>query len=105
MKQGEKAFIQLKDIIESIFATSAVPMNLDDVEIWRVWDDSVGKNIADHARPSWIKKGVLMVKVTDNVWLQELEFMTEKIRERLNSKLKRDAIKKIRFKVGTLSKD
>jgi hypothetical protein len=94
-------FIPIKEVIDNIFATSALPINFDDMRIWKLWDGVVGKKIAEHARPSSIKKGVLLVKVTDSIWLQELEFKTELIKEKLNSKLQRQAIKKIRFRVST----
>jgi len=100
MKQDKKSFIHIREVIDNI--TSTIPINFDDIRIWKVWDGVVGKKIAEHAQPSWIKKGVLMVKVTDSVWLQELEFMAEKIKEGLNAKIQREAIKKIRFRVGTL---
>lgn len=100
MRQDRKSFIHIKEVIDNIFTTSTLPVNLDDTRIWKVWDGVVGKKIAQHARPSSIKRGVLVVKVTDSVWLHELEFMTEAIKEKLNSKLQRDAIKKIRLKVG-----
>ena len=90
----------IKEVIDDIFKSSALHIDLDDIRIWEIWDDVVGKKIARHARPSWIKKGVLMVKVTDSVWLQDLEFKTETIKEGLNSKLQREAIKKIRFRIG-----
>jgi len=90
----------IKEVIDTIFATSALPINFDDMRIWKLWDGVVGKKIAEHARPFSIKKGILLVMVTDSIWLQELEFKTEVIKERLNSKLQRKAIKKIRFRVG-----
>lgn len=93
-------FTHIKEVIDNIFKTSAIPIDFDDIRIWEIWDDVVGKRIARHARPSWIKKGVLMVKVTDSVWLQDLEFKAETIKESLNSKLQSEAIKKIRFRVG-----
>ncbi|MBC8460551.1 MAG: DUF721 domain-containing protein [Deltaproteobacteria bacterium] len=96
---GLTGFIHIREVIDNI--TSTIPINFDDIRIWKLWDGVVGKKIARHARPSWIKKGVLLVKVTDSVWLQELEFMAETIKDSLNSKLQREAIKKIRFKVGT----
>ncbi len=98
-------FTHIKEVVDNIFTTSPLKMNLDDVRIWKLWDGVVGKRIAEHARPSWIKKGVLMVKVTDSVWLQDLEFMAEIIRGKLNSKLQREAIRKIRFKVGESPSD
>jgi hypothetical protein len=100
MKRGKKSFTPLKDVMEDLFASSVLPINLDDVKIWEVWDGVVGKKVAKHARPSQINKGVLIVKVSDSVWLQELEFMAETIREGLNNGLQRTAVKKIRFKVG-----
>jgi hypothetical protein len=100
MKRRNKSFIALKDVIEDLFTSTALSINLDDVKIWEVWDSVVGKRVAKHARPSQINKGVLIVKVTDSVWLHELEFMAETIREGLNSSLGRTAVKKIRFKVG-----
>lgn len=99
MKQDKKSFFHIKEVIDNI--SSTIPINFDDIRIWKIWDSVVGKKIAKHARPSQIKKGLLLVKVTDSVWLQELEFMAETIRKRLNSKLQREAIKKIRFRVGT----
>jgi hypothetical protein len=100
MKRGKRSFIPLKEVIEDLFTSSALSLNLDDVKIWEVWDGVVGKRVAKHARPSQINKGVLIVKVTDSVWHHELEFMAETIREGLNSTLRRTAVKKIRFKVG-----
>ncbi len=94
-------FTHIKEVIDDILGTSALPIDFDGVRIWKLWDGVVGKRIARHARPSWIKKGVLLVKVTDRVWLQELEFKAETIKESLNRKLQREAIKKIRFRVGT----
>ena len=104
-RNSPTGFTHIKEVVDNIFTTSPLKMNLDDVRIWKVWDGVVGERIAEHARPSWIRKGVLMVKVTDSVWLQDLEFMAEMIREKLNSRLQREAIRKIRFKVGESTSD
>jgi hypothetical protein len=93
-------FTHIKAVIDGIFNAPTFPVDLDDVRIWKLWESVVGKKIAEHAQPSMMKRGVLLVKVSDSVWLQELEFKTEKIKERLNRRLHREAIKKIRLKVG-----
>ena len=101
LKTGQNSltgFIHIREVIDNI--TSTIPINFDDIMIWKLWDGVVGEKIAKHARPSSIKRGILLVKVTDSVWVQELEFMAETIKDSLNSKLQREAIKKIRFRVG-----
>lgn len=100
MKRDKKSFTHIKEVIDTIFNAPTFPIDLDDIKIWELWDSVVGKEIAKHARPSMMKKGVLLVKVTDSVWVQELEFKAETIKESLNRKLQREAIKKIRFRVG-----
>jgi predicted nucleic acid-binding Zn ribbon protein len=64
----------------------------------------VGPAISRNARPSWIKNGKLKVRVSDPIWLQELEFVEESIREKLNTKLGRKAIDRIEFRIGPKNK-
>ena len=100
-RSSQKGFTHIKDIINNIIVTSALPIDFDDIRIWDIWDSVVGERISRHAQPSKIKKGVLTVKVTDSVWMQDLEFEAEGIRERLNLGLKNEAVSKIKFRVGT----
>jgi len=92
----------LKDVISDLFNSSSLPFNPDDARIWKVWDEVVGPGIAGNARPSWIKDRRLRVTVTDPIWLQELNFVEEDIREKLNRGLGRKAVEKIDFRVGTV---
>ena len=91
----------LKDVISAILDDSKLPFNPDDALIWKVWDEVVGGPIANNAQPSWLKNGRLRVKVSDPIWLQELEFVGETIIEKLNGKLGREAVKKIDFRLGS----
>lgn len=100
MKDAKITFTSMREVVSKLFDTSGIPIRLEDVEIWKIWDEAVGTNVANHARPSSIKKGLLVVKVTDSVWLQELEYQEEIIRKRLNENLRRWAVKKIKFRVG-----
>ena len=90
----------LKDVIASLLSNPQLPFNPGDAMIWEVWDEAVGPAIAKHAKPSWIKKGRLRVKVSDPIWLQELEFVEARIKEKLNSKLGREAVERIDFRLG-----
>jgi predicted nucleic acid-binding Zn ribbon protein len=91
--------VPLKDIIADLLRSPDLPFNPEDALIWRLWDEVVGDMVARNARPVWIKKGRLRVKVSDPIWLQELSFMEESLRSNLNKRLGRKAIDKIEFKM------
>lgn len=73
---------------------------LDEYSVWPIWNDTVGKTIARNAQPEKIRNGTLFVKVSSPVWMQQLQFMKEMIREKLNQRLKGDVVKTIFFMVG-----
>jgi predicted nucleic acid-binding Zn ribbon protein len=101
MKKEKDPLVPLKDIISNIFAESKLPFNPNDALIWKIWDEAVGPAIAKNARPQWIKNGRLRVGVSDPIWLQELEFAGETIKEKLNGRLGREAVEKIEFRLGS----
>ncbi len=49
-----------------------------------VWDKIVGKGIAKRASIEKYEKGTLFVSVSNNVWLQELVLMKEKLIKKLS---------------------
>ena len=104
MDAKRHSLTSLKDIITNLLSNGTLPFNPDDARIWKVWDEVVGPAISRNAQPSWIKNRRLKVTVSDPIWLQELKYVEEDIRERLNKKLDRKAIEKIEFRVGALEK-
>jgi len=102
MTAKKEKLTSLKDILSGILKNGNLPVNPVDAEIWTTWEDAVGKAIAGHAKPTWIKKGCLRVTVTDAIWLQELEYLKETIIEKLNGKLGRNAVQRIDFRFGSL---
>ncbi|MBN1848025.1 MAG: DUF721 domain-containing protein [Deltaproteobacteria bacterium] len=104
MDEKKGLMTPLKDIIANLFGDSSLPFNPDDARIWEIWDDVVGHSIAEIAQPSWIKNKRLVVYVAESIWLQELNFTGESIKEGLNRRLNRDAVKKIEFRLGTIWK-
>ena len=100
MSKVKDSMTPLKDIIQNLFSDGTLPFNPDDASIWKVWEEALGPAIAKNAWPSWIKNGRLIVKVSDPIWLQELKFVGEDIRNKLNRRLGRTAVEKIEFKIG-----
>jgi len=89
----------LKEIIADLLGGTGLPFNPEDSMIWRVWDEVAGETVARNAQPLWIKNGRLRVKVSDPIWLQELSFMEESLKNELNRRLGRKAVEKIEFRL------
>jgi len=99
-RSSSRDLTPLRDVLQSLFDDPDLPFNPDDAKIWKVWNDVVGPAIAQNARPSWIHNGRLRVRVSGPIWLQELEFAAETIRDRLNTALGRPAVERIEFRLG-----
>jgi predicted nucleic acid-binding Zn ribbon protein len=101
MEKKRKTLVPLKDVLSSLFSDAKLPFNPDDARIWKEWEGAVGAAIAKNAQPEWIKNGKLRVRVSNSVWLQELGFVEETIKEKLNRRLGRRAVDRIEFRLGS----
>jgi len=100
MGKKKSSLTPLKDVISGLLGSGALPFNTDDARIWKVWDEVVGPAIAKNAQPLRIKNKHLWIRVSDPIWYQELKYMEESIREKLNNRLQRKAVEKVEFSVG-----
>jgi predicted nucleic acid-binding Zn ribbon protein len=101
-EEKKESMTSLKDILQGLLSSSNLKFNPADAEIWEVWDDVVGPAIAEHAQPSNIAKKRLRVHVAEPIWLQELEFVADTIKKKLNARLGRNAVDKVIFRLGSL---
>ena len=68
--------------------------------VWTFWTDEVGPAVAARAEPAAFRDGILSVRVSGAAWMQELQFMKEELRERLNHRLGAPMIRDIYFVSG-----
>ena len=61
------------------------------------WGKVVGEKIASVGDPKSIKDGILKVKVKDPVWRQELFYLKDEIRKKLNNELGKNVVSDIIF--------
>ena len=93
------------EVLDKSLKRIAPAMRLDEYGVWPVWNDVVGKTIAQNAQPEKIRNGTLFVKVSSPVWMQQLQYMKEMIAEKLNSRLKTEVVRNIFFVVGRVRAD
>ena len=93
----------LNEIVAGIFQDSPASGRKDLLMIHTLWHKAVGEKIAKNTLPQTIKKNILFVTVSNSVWMQELQFLKEQIRERINKDLPTLTIEDIRFKIGPVT--
>jgi hypothetical protein len=89
------------EVLERIFQRLDPPDRRGIYRIWSFWADEVGEAIAARAQPAGYHRGILSVRVTSHAWMQELQFLKEDIRQRLNTRLGREQIRDIYFVAGS----
>ena len=65
-------------------------------EVQSAWREAVGPSISAMAWPVAERGGVLTVSCESSVWAQELDLMSDAIRERLNDRLASGEIRRLR---------
>jgi hypothetical protein len=75
---------------------------MEQVMLYRLWNETVGEQIARNASPVLVRGDVLHVNVSSSVWVQQLQFLREAMLEKINANLTGRKIKDIRFKIGPL---
>ena len=66
------------------------------------WADVAGTAIGDEAEPVSERAGTVTFECRSAVWAQELDLMSEDLRERLNEVLGGPSVKALRFVAGGL---
>jgi hypothetical protein len=87
-------------LLAETFRGKPMEKRLEEAGIWRVWDETVGRQIATKARPSRFQDGVLTVTVNSAPWMQQLNFMKRDITQRLNERLGKELVREIYLKAG-----
>jgi predicted nucleic acid-binding Zn ribbon protein len=88
------------EILFSAFKRRGMAAKLEENAVLKLWPKAVGKKIAEQTQPDGFKNGTLFVKTTSSIWVQQLHFMKDEIRQKINELDGKDTIKEIRFSVG-----
>lgn len=90
----------LPGLVQESLAGLGLAERLREAEIWRIWPEVVGETLACRARPLRIINGTLTVAVSSAPWMQEIRFMTDMMKKKLNDCLGSDVVSEIVLKAG-----
>jgi len=95
--------VQIADAVSATLQRLGLAGQVRQHELWCVWPQAVGPEIAQHAQPHSFWHGRLVVHVTDSVWLYQLQMMRHRLVAALNERLKPAEIREIVFRVGEVA--
>jgi len=90
----------LRTILSGVLGTLERTDKAELLVLAPLWCQAVGERIAAQAQPGYVRSGVLWVRVSNSVWMQELHFLKNMLLERLNACLRASRLADIRFYVG-----
>lgn len=99
-RSGWREPVQIADAVTATLRRLGLDGRYREHGIWRVWPQTVGPEIAQHAQPHSLRHGRLVVHVTDSVWLYHLSMMRHRILAALNERLKPTEVREIALRVG-----
>jgi predicted nucleic acid-binding Zn ribbon protein len=102
MAKGESRSERVATVLHDVLTRIDPDKRLRAFEVWNFWDEVVGQALARRAQPSGYRNGVLFVTVGAHAWMQELQFMKQQLRERLNARLGSELIRDIDLACGAI---
>lgn len=66
------------------------------------WEKIVGREIAQNAQASRLRGGVLYVRVSNPIWMQQLQFLKEVIIKKIHQEIKEVVVDDLRLFIGKI---
>ncbi|OQW50244.1 MAG: hypothetical protein A4S09_00170 [Proteobacteria bacterium SG_bin7] len=87
------------DILQGLLHNSKTPLSDQFLrwKLWQQWVDVVDAEMARQTRPVGFDRGTLLIWVEHSVYIQQLNFVTKELTEKVNKYVGRDWVKRIRF--------
>ena len=100
-KRKQQAQLQsIGEVLFSVLKKRGMTSKIEENALLKLWPKAVGPQIASKTQPDCLRNGTLFVKTISSVWVQQLHFIKEEIRSKLNELSGKSSIKEIRFLVG-----
>ena len=88
------------DVLFSILKKRGMTSKIEETALRKLWPKAVGPQISSKTKTDSLRNGTLFVKTVSSVWVQQLHFIKEEIRVKLNELHGKPIVKEIRFLVG-----
>ncbi|HPC01887.1 MAG TPA: DUF721 domain-containing protein [Syntrophales bacterium] len=92
----------LGEVLHGFLKKEGLPQVVGDRRLKEVWDQAVGPQVAAQTFPDRVRGDTLFVRVSSSVWLHQLQFLKDEIREKFNQFWGAGPVQNIRLHVGEM---
>jgi len=100
MNRRAKKPFPLGEVLEKYFGRSGLGARLKEQKALGSWRKAVGKGIGEQTQPIRIQNRVLQVRVSNSVWMQQLQFMKGMILKKIKEETGMEDLEDLRFFIG-----
>lgn len=93
------------NILSPFLKRMGLSWRIKEQKIIENWKDIVGHEIGQNTEPSRLRGGVLYVKVSNPIWMQQLQFLKEVIIKKIHQKIKEAGVDDLRLFIGKIDSD
>lgn len=102
-RKKQKNMVHIGNILGDTFGTLRTGTDGEIARIWPLWQRAVGETIAQNSRPASFKGTLLLINVSNSVWLQHLTFLKSELINKINLALGGERVKELKFKIGNIN--
>lgn len=88
----------LKPLIDKLLRAYGYQDQLDEIELIKVYEDVVGAVFVKHTKEVYFKNKTLFLKLDSAALKQELSYVKEAIKEKINQKMGKNIVEDINIK-------
>ncbi|RMG23108.1 MAG: DUF721 domain-containing protein [Bacteroidetes bacterium] len=92
-----RPYLSLGDAIQQFLERHGLKEKTKVQEVIAQWEQLMGKPIAGNTEKLWFNDGVLYIKMSSPVWVNELSLARGKIRELVNQRMQAPVVKEVRI--------
>lgn len=101
-KKKPSQFAPLRNILPKPLQRLGLVEQVKLKRVWRAWLEVIGSHITQYARPVRLNQQTLVIRVSEQAWLQELTFHRDRFLVKLNKALGHNFIDYIQMELGDL---
>lgn len=102
MKKEDKGFSKVGEVLDGWFKQNNMATKRTNYNAFHNWAAIVGSEIAKNTEPVKFYNDALVIKVSNSVWTQELQYLKPQLLKKIQESFPETKIRDLVFKVGVV---